>query len=280
MTVHRKTAGRRIRPRTAPAGRTGGRRAAPAAGTGREQPRRSEKRRLLQMTVSALLLAAVVLCKLVVPDVMERNRQKLLSLLGEDTDFTAVFSAAGRIVAPDGNLEQVLDDVYTAVFAPGGMPADDESRKDPAASGGEAAYTPENTPENVCLIQQVLGFPYAAPVEGVVTDRFGLRDGGDFHYGLDIAADSGAVIRAFAAGTVTVVGESPELGKYVTVYHGGDYATLYAHCSRITASSGQQVALGDPIAEVGQTGNATGPHLHFELTRDTVYLNPVYYVGR
>ena len=46
----------------------------------------------------------------------------------------------------------------------------------------------------------------------------------------------------------------------------------------MTASSGQQVALGDPIAEVGQTGQTTGPHLHFELHQDTVYLNPIYYV--
>ena len=92
-----------------------------------------------------------------------------------------------------------------------------------------------------------------------------------------IAADEGAVITAFASGTVTAVGDSAELGNYVTVQHEGGFATLYAHCSRITASSGQQVALGDPIAEVGETGNATGPHLHFALQKDTVYLDPAYY---
>ena len=67
------------------------------------------------------------------------------------------------------------------------------------------------------------------------------------------------------------------LGNYVTVSHAGAFTTLYAHCSRITASSGQQVALGDPIAEVGETGNATGPHLHFAIQKDTVYLDPAYY---
>ena len=55
------------------------------------------------------------------------------------------------------------------------------------------------------------------------------------------------------------------------------FVTLYAHCSRINASSGQQVRPGDPIAEVGHTGNATGPHLHFELMKDGVYVNPIYY---
>ena len=91
--------------------------------------------------------------------------------------------------------------------------------------------------------------------------------------------DRQSVIISFADGTVTAVGESSLLGKYVTVLHANNYTTLYAHCSRIMASSGQQVRMGDPIAEVGQTGQATGPHLHFELHLDTVYLNPIYYVA-
>ena len=85
------------------------------------------------------------------------------------------------------------------------------------------------------------------------------------------------MITAFAAGTVTAVGDSAELGNYVTVQHPGGFVTLYAHCSRINASSGQQVRPGDPIAEVGHTGNAAGPHLHFELMKDGVYVNPIYY---
>lgn len=125
----------------------------------------------------------------------------------------------------------------------------------------------------MCLTQQVLGFAYAAPVQGTVTDGFGWRENA-FHYGTDIAADAGTVISSFADGTVTAVGDSSQLGNYVTVSHAGGFTTLYAHCSRITASSGQQVALGDPIAEVGETGNATGPHLHFAIQKDTVYLDP------
>ena len=110
---------------------------------------------------------------------------------------------------------------------------------------------------------------------GLRTDT--LAGGSRFHYGLDIAAEEGAVVSSFADGVVTAVGESSELGRYVTVSHPNGYSTLYAHCTRITASSGQQVRPGDPIAEVGQTGNATGPHLHFELHKDGVYVNPIYY---
>ena len=212
-------------------------------------------------TAGALLLGVVAI-KLTAPDTLEPYRQRLLTLMGGDTDFTAAFSAVGH--AFDGSLTGALDDAYTAVFGP--------RQAQPAA----AAYTAENTPEDVCLTQQVLGFAYAAPVQGTVTDGFGWRENA-FHYGTDIAADAGTVISSFADGTVTAVGDSSQLGNYVTVSHAGAFTTLYAHCSRITASSGQQVALGDPIAEVGETGNATGPHLHFAIQKDTVYLDPAYY---
>jgi len=82
-----------------------------------------------------------------------------------------------------------------------------------------------------------------------------------------------------ADGTVTAVGESSSYGKYITVAHEGGYSTLYAHCSRIIASSGASVKEGDVIAEVGETGVATGPHLHFELHEGSQYLNPIYYVS-
>ena len=95
---------------------------------------------------------------------------------------------------------------------------------------------------------------------------------------MDIGCEKGEIIRAFADGTVTAIAESTELGKYIIVTHASGYTTLYAHCSRINASSGQSVRMGDPIAEVGDTGDATGYHLHFELHQDNIYLNPVYYV--
>lgn len=229
---------------------TAGRRPRPAVG------------RLWQLVVCGALLLGVVAIKLTAPDTLEPYRQRLLTLMGGDTDFTAAFSAVGH--AFDGSLTGALDDAYTAVFGP--------RQAQPAA----AAYTAENTPEDVCLTQQVLGFAYAAPVQGTVTDGFGWRENA-FHYGTDIAADAGTVISSFADGTVTAVGDSSQLGNYVTVSHAGGFTTLYAHCSRITASSGQQVPLGDPIAEVGETGNATGPHLHFAIQKDTVYLDPAYY---
>ena len=145
-------------------------------------------------------------------------------------------------------------------------------------------YSDQNLPDNVCLEQALLGFDYCTPVTGTLTSDFGYREhpveGEErFHYGIDIGAAAGTEIGCFADGTVTAVGESSSYGKYITVAHEGGYSTLYAHCSRIIASSGASVKEGDVIAEVGETGVATGPHLHFELHEGSQYLNPIYYVS-
>ena len=91
-------------------------------------------------------------------------------------------------------------------------------------------------------------------------------------------ADRGTEIRCFADGTVIAVGDSSSYGKYCTVEHENGCSTLYAHCDRITVSSGSVVQAGEKIAEVGETGMATGPHLHLELLQNGTYLNPIYYV--
>lgn len=241
---------------------------------------------MVQLIVSAIILVSVVGVKLLAPDALTFCRDKLLTLIGENTDFTEAFSAVGRAVSGDSGLTDALQDAYQAVF---GSADDVEQAADTSALAAETVvedtvYSAENLPEDACLLQRILGFPYADPVVGKMTSAFGNRvhpvSGEDrFHYGIDIDVAEGTVIRSFADGRVTAVGESAELGKYVTVQHANDFSTLYAHCQRVTASSGQTVQLGDPIAESGATGQATGPHLHFELHQDTVYLNPVYYVS-
>ncbi len=154
----------------------------------------------------------------------------------------------------------------------------------PASNLAYVLYSQENLPEGVSMEQAMLGFDYCAPVPGTVSSDFGYREhpteGEErFHYGVDLAADTGTEVRCFADGTVTAVGDSSSYGRYCIVAHEGGYSTLYAHCSRITASSGEAVNRGQKIAEVGETGMATGPHLHFELQRDGTYLNPIYYVS-
>ncbi|MBQ0038508.1 MAG: M23 family metallopeptidase [Clostridiales bacterium] len=270
---------------------------------------RRERRRLWQMLISAMLLITVIGVKLAAPDVVNQYRDKILGWMNEETDFVSAFSAVGRAVE-DGGWGDAIGEAYQEVFGPSETEqvektsektepapeksgesgqADEKKKQDTKApakkeKAEQVVYSAENLPQDVCMTQQVLGFAYADPLKGKLTSCFGYRqhpvDGNEkFHYGLDIGADQGTVISSFADGLVTAVGESSELGNYVMVSHDGGYTTLYAHCSRVTASSGQTVKCGDPIAEVGETGRATGPHLHFELHQNTTYLNPIYYVS-
>lgn len=143
-------------------------------------------------------------------------------------------------------------------------------------------YTMAAMPENASLEQRNLGFSHCTPVLGHLTSTFGWREhpvegGNKFHYGVDLAAETGTDVLAFADGEVYATGESSTLGNYIMLQHQGGYITLYAHCSLITAAGGS-VKMGDKIAEVGATGLVTGPHLHFELHDGALYLNPIYYV--
>lgn len=165
-----------------------------------------------------------------------------------------------------------------------GNPSSEPEEAQTASNLAYVLYSQENLPEGVSMEQAILGFDYCAPVAGTLSSDFGYREhpteGEErFHYGVDLAADVGTEIRCFADGTVTAVGDSSSYGRYCVVAHQGGYSTLYAHCSRVTVSSGAAISRGNKIAEVGETGMATGPHLHFELQREGTYLNPIYYVS-
>lgn len=121
------------------------------------------------------------------------------------------------------------------------------------------------------------------PVIGAVTSGFDYRISPftgkrEFHVAIDIAANTGTEIRAFADGVVRYIGESDEFGLYFMIDHDNGVATFYAHCSRLLVRKGESVSCGQTVALVGETGKATGPHLHFTIEKDGIRLNPAYYV--
>ena len=103
------------------------------------------------------------------------------------------------------------------------------------------------------------------------------------HYAIDIAADYGSTVRAAAAGTVIFAGWKSNGGGYqVWIAHGSGLYTTYNHMSAITVGAGQHVDRGSHVGRVGQSGNATGPHCHFEVWRGPVWdggqrVNPLAY---
>jgi murein DD-endopeptidase MepM/ murein hydrolase activator NlpD len=125
--------------------------------------------------------------------------------------------------------------------------------------------------------------PSLWPVEGRVASSFGEREDpingeGAFHSGVDIDAPYGTPIRAAADGDVTGAAMAGGYGREVLLNHGHDVLTLYGHMSAIAVVPGQHVTRGQVIGYVGQSGRATGPHLHYEVRVHNVPVNPHKYL--
>ena len=98
--------------------------------------------------------------------------------------------------------------------------------------------------------------------------------GSDFHLGNDLAAAEGAPISAAAEGVVRYAGVHSSYGNYVRILHADGDETLYAHMQYVFVRSGQPVSAGEMLGTVGETGNATGPHLHFEILHEGLRYDP------
>ena len=115
--------------------------------------------------------------------------------------------------------------------------------------------------------------PYVRPAQGAVTSRYFLRTRPEtrnplaleVHKGIDFGAPRGSPVRAAKSGIVDAVGDSPTLGTYVIIRHWLGFSTLYAHLGAARTRAGRPVLKWARIGTVGQSGRATGPHLHFEV---------------
>lgn len=122
------------------------------------------------------------------------------------------------------------------------------------------------------------GLAFAWPVQGRHNSSFGARGGGH-HDGIDIGAEIGTPIRCAEAGRVIYSGSGlGDYGNVVIVKHTGPYSTVYAHNQTNLIKKGAFVEQGELIALVGKTGNATGPHLHFEIRYNREPVNPLLYL--
>ena len=119
------------------------------------------------------------------------------------------------------------------------------------------------------------------PYYGAVTARFGSRGSRwvSSHTGIDYAGNTGDAVVAADGGTVTFAGWNGSYGNMIKISHGNGLETCYAHLSSISVSYGQQIAQGATIGAVGNTGNSTGPHLHFEVRKNGTYQDPANYVN-
>lgn len=122
------------------------------------------------------------------------------------------------------------------------------------------------------------GFVYPI-MAAELSSKFGPRHHPVFkarrhHSGIDLAAPKGTPIRSIAAGTVVFADPYKGYGSLIVVEHADGLTSHYGHCSKILVAIGMQVRAGEVIGEVGSTGVATGSHLHLELRRNGIPLNP------
>ncbi|MBO5487866.1 MAG: peptidoglycan DD-metalloendopeptidase family protein [Eubacterium sp.] len=122
-------------------------------------------------------------------------------------------------------------------------------------------------------------------VSGRISSTFGRRSSptagaSTYHKGIDIAASSGTPIVAAGAGTVVTATYSSSAGNYVMISHGNRLYTVYMHCSRLAVKEGDTVSSGQVIAYVGSTGISTGAHLHFGVSKNGSYVNPLQFVNK
>lgn len=127
------------------------------------------------------------------------------------------------------------------------------------------------------------GFIWPLPASHSITCGFGPRrapmaGASTYHKGIDIGAPSGSKIVAAKAGRVVTASYSAGSGNFVMISHGDGIYTIYMHASQLLVSAGTEVSAGTPIALVGSTGISTGPHLHFAVTVNGKYVNPLNYV--
>lgn len=122
-------------------------------------------------------------------------------------------------------------------------------------------------------------YSFTLPLKGTISSRYGARTPTEIvsanHAGIDIAVNEGTKFVAAMEGEVTFVSSEGGYGNHVYIQN-GDVITIYAHCQTIYVKQGDKISQGEQIGEVGSTGNATGPHLHFEVRRENRVVNPEY----
>ncbi len=140
----------------------------------------------------------------------------------------------------------------------------------------EESSSLSQTQEDAEFIKQ--NYSLVKPLSGTITSRFGLRNPTTetvpkYHTGIDIAANTGTIFVAAMEGEVILVSDQGDYGNHIKIQK-DDVITLYAHCSKIYVTEGQEITKGQELGEVGATGNVTGSHLHFEVRRNERLVNP------
>jgi len=149
-----------------------------------------------------------------------------------------------------------------------------EAENKSSAESGEFANNPNQ--------YSSVSIPNIKPLIGAITSAFGFRlhpiyNDIRFHSGIDFSASEGTGVHSTGDGIVAFSGYKKGYGQKITINHGNGFKTVYAHLSKSLVCQGQKVTRGEIIALSGNSGDSTGPHLHYEIKKNDVTVNPTAY---
>ncbi len=202
-----------------------------------------------QLIWASVFLLLALMIRLIPTPILQQPRQAMHWIVTHETNWGALVSSSHRALQEQG------------VFEEAALPSWAESEED--AQGLEQLGLTE----------------VVRPVDDEITSSYGWRyneDTGEesFHFGVDLACEPGTSVRAFSGGVVTDIWEDDDYGLALTVEHNDKVLTLYAHLYEVSVQEGENVETGEQIALSGQSGNVTGPHLHFEVHFDGKAVDP------
>ncbi len=194
-----------------------------------------------------------------------------------DKKATKIHVALNDIKSSRAGLERQLDDINKRLY-------ELEEQEDSLQKTSDDLIGQIKARERKGVKYSGGSMVWPCPSSGHISSPFGYRlhpvlKTYKMHTGIDISASSGVSIIAANKGTVIYAGWQNGYGNTVIIDHGGGISTLYGHASRLLVSEGSTVNAGDVIAKVGSTGLSTGPHLHFEVRKSGVPVDPTSYVS-
>lgn len=232
---------------------------------------------IVQFVACAVILVAIfVLCRGNGASA-QQIRSKYNELMSRDfsaEDYKGAYSSVSSFIKGTGGRGESEPDDFSV------------RKNEPPTGGEDIASGVLDVLEGVSFEKYTPELKFRMPVDDYyISSDFGYRcdpitkENSALHTGLDMAASGGSPIKAVYSGKVIKSEYSQGYGNYILISHGRGIETLYAHCSSLEAEVGDTVDSGDIIALVGSTGNSTGNHLHFEVRKNGVRLDPAYALG-
>ena len=201
---------------------------------------------------------------------------KVNEIISQDIDFAKLYrdtknyimSLFNKQESQEDNQEQNTNTVEKNLNN-NGIGGAVEETKQPEETNQETQKNQNLSQEEQDILNVKNTTSFIKPVDGTISSIYGFRDTATGsvpknHTGTDIASTTGTKIKSATNGQVVLVSEEGDYGKHLKIQI-GEVSIIYAHCNNIYVKEGDQITQGQEIAEVGSTGNSTGPHLHFEI---------------